>query len=100
MHGKKPVRGKKKEADYLLSYKQGLPLAIVEAKNNNYSMGHGMQQALEYAEILDVPFVFSSNGDGFLFHDKTANELSEKELSLQEFPSPQKLYKNTVPGKD
>ena len=93
VHGKKPIRGKKKEADYLLSYKQGLPLAVVEAKNNNYSVGDGMQQALEYAEILDVPFVFSSNGDGFLFHDKTASGLSEKELSLQEFPSPDELYK-------
>ena len=93
VHGKKPIRGKKKEADYLLSYKHGLPLAVIEAKNNNYSVGHGMQQALEYAEILDVPFVFSSNGDGFLFHDKTTSEPSEKELSLQEFPSPDELYK-------
>ena len=90
---KKPTRGKKKEADYLLSYKKGLPLAVVEAKKNTYTIGYGMQQALGYAKILDVPFVFSSNGDGFLFHDKTNNEQPEKELKLQEFPSPDELYR-------
>ena len=85
-------RGKRKEADYLLSYKKDTPLAIVEAKSNKYSVGHGMQQALEYARLLDVPCVFSSNGDGFLFHDRTNKQMPEKELRLDEFPSPQELY--------
>ncbi|MDR1422625.1 MAG: hypothetical protein LBI64_07165, partial [Coriobacteriales bacterium] len=53
----KPVRGKRKKADYILYYKRNLPLAIVEAKDNNHSLGAGMQQGLEYADILDIPFV-------------------------------------------
>ena len=56
-----------KRADYILYYKPNIPLAVIEAKDNNHSMGSGMQQALEYATILEVPFVFSSNGDGFVF---------------------------------
>jgi type I restriction enzyme R subunit len=91
----KPVRGARKKADYILYYKRNLPLAIVEAKDNNHSVGAGMQQGLEYAAILDIPFVYSSNGDGFLEHDRTKG--SERELSLDEFPSPDELwarYKN------
>lgn len=65
-------RGAALKADYLLSYKPRIPLAVVEAKDNNHSVGAGMQQALEYAEILDVPFAYSSNGDAFLEHDRTA----------------------------
>jgi type I restriction enzyme R subunit len=71
VRGKIAVRGKQKRADYLLFFETNLPLAIVEAKDNNQPLGGGMQQALAYAETLDVPFVFSSNGDGFLFHDRT-----------------------------
>jgi type I restriction enzyme R subunit len=93
VRGKKPERGKQKFIDYLLSYKKELPLAVVEAKDNRHSLGDGMQQALEYAELLDVPYVFSSNGDGFLFHDRTATENPEKELSLDEFPTPEELYR-------
>lgn len=87
------TRGKRKRADYILFYKTNLPLAIVEAKDNNHSIGDGMQQAIEYAEILDVPFVYTSNGDGFLEHDrtKTSGEI-ERELRLDEFPSPQELW--------
>jgi len=70
-----------------------LPLAVIEAKDNTHSIGSGMQQALAYAENLDVPFVFSSNGDGFLFHDKTGqSDQVETTLALGEFPSPEKLW--------
>jgi type I restriction enzyme R subunit len=86
----KPVRGKRKKADYILCYKRNLPLAIVEAKDNNHSVGAGMQQGLEYAAILDIPFVYSSNGDGFLEHDRTKG--SEQEIALDEFPSPDELW--------
>jgi type I restriction enzyme R subunit len=86
----KPVRGKRKKADYILYYKRNLPLAIVEAKDNKHSLGAGMQQGLEYAAILDIPFVYSSNGDGFLEHDMTKG--SEREISLDEFPSPDELW--------
>jgi type I restriction enzyme R subunit len=86
-------RGKAKKADYILYYKPNIPVAIVEAKDNNHSLGAGMQQALEYAEILDVPFVYSSNGDGFLEHDRTVKEGPvEKELNLNEFPTPGQLW--------
>ncbi len=92
VRGKKPVRGERKRIDYLLSYKQNLPIAVIEAKDNNHSIGDGMQQGLQYADMLDVPFVFSSNGDGFLFHDKSTDSQPEREISLSEFPSPEELY--------
>jgi type I restriction enzyme R subunit len=63
-------RGKRKRADYILYYKSNIPLAIIEAKDNKQSIGSGMQQALEYAEILDIPYVYSTNGDGFLEHNR------------------------------
>jgi type I restriction enzyme R subunit len=72
--GKTVKRGKKKRADYILYYCPNLPIAVIEAKDNNHPVGGGMQQALGYADdelALALPFVFSSNGDGFLFHDKT-----------------------------
>jgi Type I restriction enzyme R protein N terminus (HSDR_N) len=71
LRGKVAVHGRKKWADYLLFFQSNLPLAVIEAKDNSHPIGGGMQQALEYAETLDVPFVFSSNGDGFVFHDRT-----------------------------
>lgn len=87
------ARGKRKRADYILYYKPNIPIAIIEAKDNNHSIGAGIQQALDYGSILDIPFVFSSNGDGFLFHDKTAKDDSiEKEITLEEFPSPCDLW--------
>ncbi|SDZ79462.1 type I restriction enzyme, R subunit [Thalassobacillus cyri] len=87
------TRKKGKRADYILYYKPNIPLAIVEAKDMEHSVGSGMQQALEYADILDIPFVFSSNGKGFLFHDRTGNnETKEQELSLGQFPSPEQLW--------
>lgn len=91
--GQKISRGKAKRADYLLFYKPGIPIAIVEAKDNKHSLGSGMQQAIEYAEILDIPFVYSSNGDGFLEHDRTISEGTiEKELALDAFPTPADLW--------
>ncbi|TAE34710.1 MAG: DEAD/DEAH box helicase [Cytophagales bacterium] len=93
VRGKMTARGTAKRADYILYYKPNIPVAIIEAKDNRHSIGDGMQQALEYARILDIPCVFSSNGDGFLFHDCTATDDSiEQELSLDEFPSPDELW--------
>lgn len=87
------ARGKQKRADYLLFHKPNLPIAIIEAKDNGHSIGSGMQQGLAYAAALDIPFVFSSNGDGFLFHDKTGlSELRETTLALDEFPTPDELW--------
>ena len=74
MRGKLVTRGKAKRADYILYYKPNIPIALIEAKDNNHSVGDGMQQALDYAVTLDIPFVFSSNGDGFVFHDRTGDE--------------------------
>src|SRR5947208_12185321 len=71
VRGKLVTRGKAKRADYLLYYKPNIPIAVIEAKDNSHSVGDGIQQALEYAETLNIPFVFSSNGDGFVFHDAT-----------------------------
>lgn len=65
-------RGDRKFADYILFHKPNIPLAIIEAKDYNHSVGSGMQQGLEYAATLDIPFVFSTNGDAFLLHDRLA----------------------------
>lgn len=93
VQGKMHTRGKQKRADYILYYKPNIPIAIIEAKDNKHSVAAGMQQALEYANILQIPFVFSSNGDAFIFHDKTISEGQiEKELRLDEFPSPEVLW--------
>src|SRR2546421_7175801 len=72
VRGKLVSRGRAKRADYILYLKPNIPLAIIEAKDNSYSVGDGMQQALDYAMTLQLPFVFSSNGDGFVFHDRTS----------------------------
>jgi type I restriction enzyme, R subunit len=93
VRGRLTARGSKKRADYILYYKPNIPIAIIEAKDNNHSVRAGIQQALDYARILDIPCVFSSNGDGFLFHDRTATDTNvETELTLDEFPSPQQLW--------
>lgn len=93
VRGKLHSRGERKRADYILYYKTNIPIAIIEAKDNSYSVGAGMQQALNYAEILEIPFVFSSNGDAFLMHDRTGNAQSlEQELTLDQFPSPEDLW--------
>lgn len=94
VRGKLHTRGKQKRADYILYYQSNIPIAIIEAKDNKHSVGDGMQQALNYAETLEIPFVFSSNGDGFLLHDRTGNaQKTEQELSLDQFPSPAELWK-------
>jgi hypothetical protein len=93
VRGKLVTRGKPKRADYILYYKPNIPIAVIEAKDNNHSVGDGMQQALDYAVTLNIPFVFSSNGDGFVFHDR-AGLSSEKEasLTLDQFPTPKQLW--------
>src|ERR1700694_68739 len=73
VRGKLVSRGKAKRADYILYFKPNIPLALIEAKDNSHSVGDGMQQGLDYAATLEIPFVFSSNGDGFVFHDRTAS---------------------------
>lgn len=93
VRGKAVTRGEAKKADYLLYYKPGIPLAVVEAKDNNYGVGDGMQQALVYADILDVPFAYSSNGDAFLEHDrKRTTGTVERVIPLDQFPSAEDLW--------
>lgn len=93
VRGKLHTRGKRKRADYILYYKPNIPIAIIEAKDNNHSVSDGIQQALAYAVTLDIPFVFSSNGDGFYFHDRTAVSGNVGiEIPLDAFPSPQALW--------
>ena len=95
--GKVHARQTGKKADYLLFHAANKPIAIVEAKDNNKPLGGGMQQAMEYAHILDIPFAYSSNGDGFLEHDFLTGK--ETELSLKQFPTPENLYKRLIDAK-
>jgi type I restriction enzyme, R subunit len=99
--GKVVVRGQVgarktvKSADVVLYHKPNMPLAVIEAKANKHEIGKGMQQGLDYARLLGVPFVFASNGDGFIFHDKTALDNGgqlESEIHLEDFPSPETLW--------
>ena len=93
VRGKLVSRGQPKRADYILYFKPNLPIAVIEAKDNSHTVGDGMQQALAYAECLDIPFVFSSNGDAFLEHDRTVSKgVVEKEIALDVFPSPELLW--------
>jgi type I restriction enzyme R subunit len=93
VRGKLVTRGKAKKADFVLYYKPNIPIALIEAKDNNHSVGDGMQQGLDYATTLDIPFVFSSNGDGFVFHDRTGQSATiESNLGLDAFPSPADLW--------
>lgn len=93
VRGKLHARGEQKRADYILYYKSNIPIAVIEAKDNSHGVGSGMQQALNYGETLDVPFVFSSNGDAFLLHDRTGLATqTEQELALDAFPSPAELW--------
>jgi type I restriction enzyme R subunit len=93
VRGKLVTRGKAKKADFVLYYKPNIPIALIEAKDNNHSVGDGMQQGLDYAATLDIPFVFSSNGDGFVFHDRTGRSATiESNLGLDAFPSPADLW--------
>ena len=93
VRGKLTARGSRKRADYILYYKPNIPIAIIEAKDNKHSIRSGIQQGLDYAKILDIPCVFSSNGDGFLFHDRTVTgENIETEIGLDDFPTPEELW--------
>ena len=95
VRGSKSHRDKKSvvRADYALFYKANIALAVIEAKDNTHAIGAGMQQGLGYAALLDVPFVFSSNGDGFVFRDATlATGVLETTLTLDDFPSPEELW--------
>ncbi len=93
VRGKVAVRGKKKRVDYLLFHTPNFPIAVVEAKGNWKPVGGGMQQALAYAESLDVPVAFMSNGDGFMLHDRTGLSTPlERFLWIDQFPSPADLW--------
>ena len=91
--GEKVSRDTPKFADYILYHTSNIPVAVIEAKDNKHVTGAGMQQALAYARLYDVPFVYSTNGDGFLEHDRTGRSaLVERELQLDEFPGPDELW--------
>lgn len=93
VRGKLVSRGRAKRADYILYYKPNLPIALIEAKDNSCAAGDGIQQGLDYAETLGIPFVFASNGDGFVFHDRTGSSaVKEMSLGLNAFPSPTDLW--------
>jgi len=93
VRGRMVTRGRARRADYVLLY-QHVPIAVIEAKDNNHAIGDGMQQALAYADSLQTPFVFASNGDGFVFHDRTGqSEQLETALLLQDFPKPEDLWR-------
>ncbi|HET8574603.1 MAG TPA: DEAD/DEAH box helicase family protein [Candidatus Paceibacterota bacterium] len=101
VRGKTISRGERKFADYILYYQNNFPIALIEAKDGEHTVGDGMQQGLRYAEILDIPFVYSSNGSGFLEHDrlKESGEV-ERELSMEEFPTPEDLWQRYRQAKD
>jgi len=93
VRGQMASRSKGKRADFVLYHKPNMPLAIIEAKKNSLPIAAGMQQGLSYADLLEIPFIFSSNGDGFIFHDKTGlSSQIETELTLDEFPSHNELW--------
>ena len=93
LRGKIHARGETKRADHILYFKPNIPIALIEAKDDGHVLGAGMPQALNYGEILDIPFVYSSNGSGFLEHDRTGmGPTVERELTLDQFPTPQELW--------
>ncbi len=100
VQGQRTSRGKGKKADFILYYKPNIPIAVIEAKDNNHTIESGIQQAIEYAEILDVPFVYSTNGDAFLEHDPTMTSGAlEREIPLESFPSPEELWRRYLAWK-
>lgn len=98
LRGNITTRGKRKRADYVLFYKNNFPLAVIEAKDNNHSVGAGLQQAIEYANTLDIHYVYASNGDGFVEQNLITGEVTE--ISLEAFPSPEQLYKRYLADKN
>jgi len=96
--GNTTKRGKRKKADYILTHLTGkLPLAIIEAKDADHTVGDGMQQAIDYAQFLNVPFAYSSNGRGFIEHDFFTG--TETELSMDQFPTETQLWSRYLKGK-
>lgn len=91
-------REKPKKADYILYINKSNPIAIVEAKDNTHTVSHGLQQAMDYAKMMDIPFAYSSNGDGFMEHDFITG--LEKEISLDNFPIPDELYTRYKQGRN
>ena len=98
VRGKEVKRGEPKRADYVLFYKPNLPLAIVEAKNSYKSVSAGIQQGIDYAQTLNIPFVYSSNGKGFYEHDLLTG--AEREIDLNSFPTPTELWRRYKKAKD
>lgn len=98
VRGKTVSRGERKRADFILYYKANIPLAIVEAKDDSHRVGDGIAQAREYGEILNVPFVYSSNGSGFIEYNFLTGE--EREISIESFPSPEELHTRYIQGKN
>jgi type I restriction enzyme R subunit len=92
VRGQLGIRKTVKSADIVLYHKPNLPLAVIEAKANKHEIGKGMQQGLDYARLLEVPFIFASNGNGFIFHDKTNTTQLETHIQLSDFPSPEQLW--------
>ncbi len=100
VRGSQVTRGEARRADFVLYYKPGMPLSVIEAKDKAHSVGAGMQQALAGAEALDVPFAFSTNGDAFLEHDRTrCDGVVEREIPLSAFPSPTELWQRYCAAK-
>lgn len=97
VHGKTISRGEKKRVDYILYYKNDLPLALIEAKADSEGIGDGLQQGISYAQDLDIPFVYSSNGAGFIERDFFTGE--ERELGINELPSPEELFSRYAQAK-
>ena len=97
VRGNTTSRGRKKKADYVLCYKPNIPLAIVEAKDDTQSAGAGLQQGLEYAEILDIPFVYASNGAKFVEHDRLTGLV--RDIAMADFPTPDELWNRVKANK-
>ena len=98
IRGNMAYREKAKRADYLLYLNKYHPIAIVEAKDNNHTISHGLQQAMEYAQMLDLPFAYSSNGDGFCEHDFLTG--TEREIGMNEFPTVDELIERYKRGRN
>ena len=98
LRGNLVSRGRAKRADYLLYLNAGNPIAVIEAKDNNHSVSHGLQQAMEYAQMMDLPFAYSSNGDGFAEHDFLTG--TERQFGLDEFPTEAELIARFKAGQN
>ena len=97
-NGSVHARKEGKKPDYILYKMPNMPIAVIEAKDNNKPIGGGMQQAMDYAKILDAPFAYSSNGDGFIEHDFMTSQ--ERDLTMDEFPTPDELYERWLKYKN